>query len=84
MKLSGTEYVELDCWGLTFGPPDCASWIIWREAEGPLNVFKKSTVMFPLLTGREPPFKEALDWLKLAYTSDWEGAYVAPTSKVLA
>ena len=39
--------------------------------------------MFPLLTGRELPFKETLDWLQFAYTTDRSGAYVAPASTVL-
>ena len=40
--------------------------------------------MFPLLTGRELPFKETLDWLQFAYTTDRSGAYVAPASTVLS
>ena len=84
MKLAGTKYVELDCRGLTFVYPDCVSWLIHREANRPLNVFKVSTGLFPLLTGQHPPFKEALDRLKFAYTTDRAGAYVAPASTVLA
>ena len=42
---------------------DCTSWRLRREAVGPLNVFEASTGLFPLLTGRDPPFGEALDWL---------------------
>ena len=38
---------------------------------------------FPMLTGREPPFEEALDWLQFSYTKYHEGGYVAPASKVL-
>ena len=45
-------------------PPDCASWILRREVVGPINVFEALTGLFPLLTGREPPFEEALDWLQ--------------------
>ena len=51
VKLAGTEYVDLDFQGLKFDPPDCASWILRREADGPLNVFEALTGMFPLLTG---------------------------------
>ena len=40
--------------------------------------------MLPLLTDREPPFKEALDWLKFAYTVDRADVYVAPASTVPA
>ena len=84
VKSAGTEYVDLDLWGLTFIPPDCASWLLRREAGGPLNVFEASTGLSPLLTGRETPFEEALNWLKFAYTVDRAGAYVAPESTVLA
>ena len=36
----------------------------------------------PLLTGQQPPFEAALDWLQFAYTADRAGAYVAPASTV--
>ena len=67
-----------------FVPPDCASWIIHREADRPLNVFEESTGLFPLLTVQETPFEEALYWLKFTYTAEQVGAYVAPASTVLA
>ena len=51
--------------------------------DGPVNVFEASAGLFPLLTGREPPFEAALDWLQFAYTADRAGAYVAPASTVL-
>ena len=51
--------------------------------DGPANIFKASTGLFPLLTGREPPFEAALDWLQFAYTEDRAGAYVAPAYTVL-
>ena len=63
---------------------DCASWLLLREADGPLNVFEASTGLYPLLTGKENPFKEALDWSQFAYTVDRADAYVAPASTVLA
>ena len=37
-----------------------------------------------MISGQEPPFKEALDWLQFAYTADRAGDYVAPASTVLA
>ena len=83
-KPAGTEYLDLDFWGLTFVPPDCASWLLQWEVDGSLNVFKASTDLFPLIMGREPPFEEALDWLQFTYTADRADAYVAPASKVLA
>ena len=55
-----------------------------REAEGPLNVFEVSKGLFPLMTGREPPFEEAFGWLQFTYTVDRAGDYVAPASTVLA
>ena len=39
--------------------------------------------MLPLLTGREPPFEAALDWLQLFYKVDMAGDYVAPAPTVL-
>ena len=84
VKSAGTEYVELACRGLAFVPLYCASWILQREADRPLNVFKASTGLFPLLTGQDPPFEEALDWLQFANTVDRAGAYVVPASTVLS
>ena len=84
MKSAGTEYVDLACQGLMFIPPDCASWLLWREMDGPLNIFEALTGLFPLLTGQETPFEEALDWFQLTYTADRAGTYVAPVSTVIA
>ena len=58
--------------------------MLHREADEPLNIFKASKCLFPLLTGQEPPFEEALDWLQFAYTVERSVAYVAPASMVLA
>ena len=82
-KLSETECVDLSCRGLMFVPPDCASWLLRREADRPINVFEALTGLLPLLTGREPPLEESLDWLQFTYTKDRAGAYVAPASTVL-
>ena len=38
-KSEGTEYMDLDCRWLTLVPPGCASWLLPREADVPLNVF---------------------------------------------
>ena len=84
VKTAGTEYADLACRGLTFAPPDCATWLLWKEADGPINIFKASEGLFPLITGQEPPFKEALEWLKFEYTADYLGAYMAPASTLLA
>ena len=35
-----------------------------------------------MISGQEPPFEEALDWLQFAYTADRAKAYVAPASTV--
>ena len=78
------EYVDLACQGLTFVPPDCAYWILWKELDGPLNVFEALAGLSPMITGKEPPFEEALDWMQLAYTVDQAGAYVAPAFTVIA
>ena len=45
---------------------------------------RRQRICPPLITGREPPLEEVLDWLQLAYTADRSGAYVAPASTVLA
>ena len=66
-----------------FVPPDCTYWLLWREADGPLNVFEASTGLFPVLTGRELTFEEAIDWFQFIYTADQVGAYVAQASMVL-
>ena len=51
--------------------------------DGPANVFELSVGLSPLLTGLDPPFESALNWLQFAYTADRAGAYVAPASTVL-
>ena len=83
VKSVGTEYVDLACRGVMFVPQDCASWLLRRDADGHVNVFELSKGLFPLLTGREPRFKEALDWLQFLYTAERASAYVAPASTVL-
>ena len=70
--------------GVGIVPSDCADWLLGREADGPVNVFKSSKCMFRMLTGREPPFEAALDWLQFAFIADCAGAYVAHVSMVLA
>ena len=44
---------------------------------------KASQTMFSLLTGRVPPFEEALNWLKFTYTVDQMESYMALASTVL-
>ena len=51
MKTTGTEYSEFDFRGLTSVPPDFASWMLQREADGPLNIFEALKGLFSLLTG---------------------------------
>ena len=53
------------------------------EEDGTLSVLSDSKGLFTQLTGRESPFKEALDLLQFAYTTNRVGAYVALTSTVL-
>ena len=79
----GTDYCDLACLGLTFVPPGCAAWLLEMGAYGPINVFEFSKGLFPTLTGLEPPFEEAFDWLQFTYTTDPAGAYVEPASTVL-
>ena len=56
-KSARTEYADLACHELMFAPPDCISWLLWREADRPLNVFEVSKGLSPLLTGQEHPFE---------------------------
>ena len=45
------DHINLACRGMVFFPSDCAAWLLRREAGGPVNVFKASTGLFPILTG---------------------------------
>ena len=65
-KAAGTDHINLACRGLAFVPSDCATWLLGREADGPVNVFEASAGLFPMLTGQDPPFEAALDWLQSA------------------
>ena len=53
------------------------------EEDGPLNFLYASKGLLHMLTSREPPFEEALDWLQFTYTADQVGAYVAPASTLI-
>ena len=79
----GPDNINLACRGMAFFPYDFAAWILRGEADRPGNVFEASTGLFPILTGRDPPFEAALNWLQFTYTADRAGAYVAPVSTVL-
>ena len=50
-KAAGTDHINLACRGLAFVPSDCATWLLGREADGPVNVFEASAGLFPMLTG---------------------------------
>ena len=54
-KSEGTEYVDLACQGLTFVPRTALLGFFGRRQTD------TSAGLFPLLTGQEPPFEEALD-----------------------
>ena len=54
------------------------------EEDRTLNVLSASKGLLHILTGREPPFEEALYWLQFDYTMDREVDYVAPESMVLS
>ena len=47
----GNDHVNLACRGMVFFPSDCAAWLLRREADGPVNFFKASAGLFPMLTG---------------------------------
>ena len=82
-KAAGTEQVILARRGLAFLPGDSVTWLLGRTADGPANILESSAGLFPLMTGREPPFEAALDWLQFAYKADRAGDYVAHASRVL-
>ena len=65
---------NLACQGITFLPPDTAA----RLLGSPRNIAEASQTIPPLLSGRAPPYEEALEWLQFAYTGDRSGTYVAP------
>ena len=48
----GTEQVNLACWNMAFFPAYCADWLLWREADGPFNVFEASAGLFLVITGQ--------------------------------
>ena len=54
------------------------------EEGGSLKVYATSWGLFPMLTSREPPFEESLNYLKFVYITDRAGDYVAPKSTVFA
>ena len=70
--------------GVEFLHPDCESWLLKMEEDRPLNVFSTYKGLLPMMTGRDLPFKEALNWMQFAYTVDQEGAYVVPAYTVLS
>ena len=78
----GMEHVNLACREMAFFLSDCASWLLQREADGPINVFEASAGLFPMLTGQDTPFTAALDWFQFSDTADRAEAYVAPASTV--
>ena len=51
--------------------------------EQELTIAVVSKGLSPMLTGQLTSFKEALNWLQFAYTSDRTGECVAPVSMVL-
>ena len=48
------------------------------------NIAEVSRLLSPLLSGREPPYKEALDWLQFSYSGDKKGDYVTPVNTSLS
>ena len=49
--MDGLEYLDLDFRGLTFVPPESASWLLEMEEDVPLNFLSSYKVLFPILTG---------------------------------
>ena len=65
--------------GMTFVPPYGASRLLLPSH----TIEEVIHMLFLLLDGWVPPFKEALDWMQSAYTADPTGAYVVLASTVL-
>ena len=66
--------------GLTFFPTDAYAHLF--HLGGSVGEFSK--LLFFLLANREPPYKEALDWLHFAFTGNPKGQYVAPANNAFA
>ena len=67
---------SLSCQGLTFLPLyETAPLFNLEESVG---MFSKE--LFPVLSGQEPPYKEALNWLHFSFTDNTKGPYVAPAN----
>ena len=52
----GTDQITLACKGMALFPSDCEAWLLWREADAPVNVFEALEGLFLMPTNREPPF----------------------------
>ena len=72
---------ELACQGLTFVDPDGAALHLdTHSGKDSTNIAQASQLLFPLLFGQAPLFKETLNWIQLSYTVYRTGSYVAPVS----
>ena len=73
-RASGKEEVRnLACQWITFLPPDAAKLLINNST----NIVEVSRLLFPRLTGQEPPYEKALCWLQLTYTGYRNGEYIS-------
>ena len=66
--------------GLTFLRLDVAAPLV--NVEG--NIAEVSRLLFPRISGPEPTYKEALNWLQFSYTGNKKGDYVAPANTYLS
>ena len=56
--------------------------MIEREEDIPITISVVLKGLFTMLTSREPPFEDTLDWLQFTYTMDRVGDYVVPAYTV--
>ena len=47
----GPDHINLACRGMAFFPSYSVAWLLWREADGPVNVFDALVGLLPMLTG---------------------------------
>ena len=82
--MAWSEILDLACQGLTFFPPNYASWFLEIEEDVPLNIYAASIILLSVFNGRYPPFNEDLNWLQLSYTAYRMGDYAVSASTVLS
>ena len=63
------EVQDLACQGLTFLLLDAAARLFGAST----NIVEELRLLSLLLTGKDPPYKDDINWLQFAYTGDRKG-----------